>query len=99
MKHCHPNEIIRVDLSAHFNLMVDIRNRRLVDPMTSVSTRCQAEVADVPFSRLVGTSAYLQLLTNYSEVTRLTVVKHSTVHRIPRVRRHGECPSVQASKS
>ncbi|BHF83394.1 hypothetical protein SprV_0902653600 [Sparganum proliferum] len=80
---------VSADFLAHFNLLVDLRNRRLVDCITNLHARCQSDVypcvnpftvmsiSDCPFhSRL---RQYLRL-TNSS--FREVDIKHTATHHI-----------------
>lgn len=79
--------IIGVDFLDHFDLMVDIRNRRLVDRKTTLTVRGKpADVEGPSVKTVVGASAYHQLLAQIPELTRPsgTPMKttHQTVHYI-----------------
>ncbi|BHF59765.1 hypothetical protein SprV_0100272600 [Sparganum proliferum] len=80
---------IGVDFLAHFNLLVDLRNRRLVDCITNLHARCQSGVtpcdntltvmpiSDCPFHSLLR---QFPRLTNPS--FREVDIKHTVTHHI-----------------
>lgn len=81
--------IIGADLLANFGLLVDIRNQRLVDGVTSLTAtgqvaECNAEWLHI--RALSGTSPYHMLLRQYPEVTQPSgnqgSTKHATKHHI-----------------
>ncbi|CAK9819243.1 SGCZ [Anthophora plagiata] len=79
--------IIGVDFLDHFELMVDIRNRRLVDLKTSLAVHGKQADTEVPSVKtVVGVSAYHQLLARMPELTRPSgtpnQTSHQTVHYI-----------------
>ncbi|XP_076384453.1 uncharacterized protein LOC143263180 [Megalopta genalis] len=83
--------IIGVDFLYHYGLLVDIRNRRLIDNITSLSVPGQPvgrSASDIPSVKTVsGDSIYLELLQKFPEITRPEGIptvrkKHTTVHYI-----------------
>ncbi|KAL0871742.1 hypothetical protein ABMA27_004246 [Loxostege sticticalis] len=82
--------IIGADFLRFYNLLVDLRNHRLIDSLTTVSTAAQSaqgtttDVASV--KAVTGDSRYHQLLREYPDITRPAgtpqAVKHQTVHHI-----------------
>lgn len=82
--------IIGVDFLSHFDLLVDLRNGRLLDRKTSLSVVGQeAKCATVAGIKTVaGSSRYHELLMQFPEITRPDggchngKPKHSTVHHI-----------------
>lgn len=84
--------IIGVDFLSHYQLIVDVSNRRLVDGLTNISTVasiCNMSVCPLISSVKVqtgGNSKYQAILSEFPEITRpagtLVVVKHNTVHHI-----------------
>ncbi|BHF84866.1 hypothetical protein SprV_1002801800 [Sparganum proliferum] len=81
--------LIGADFLAHFNLLVDLKNRRLVDCITNLHARCQSDVnpcvnpltvmpiADCPFHSLLR---QFPRLTNPS--FRDVDIKHTVTHHI-----------------
>lgn len=81
--------IIGIDFLAHYNLLVDCRQHRLVDGLTKVSvnvpaTRYTEGISSVKV--IAGDSTYLKILREYPDITRPAgtqrEVKHNTVHHI-----------------
>ncbi|CAK9799173.1 hypothetical protein ANTPLA_LOCUS1917 [Anthophora plagiata] len=74
--------IIGVDFLDHFDLMVDIRNRRLVDRMTALTVRGKHADMEVPSVKtVIGTSIYHQLLSRIPELTRPSGTPNQTTHQ------------------
>nr|VZI15659.1 unnamed protein product [Spirometra erinaceieuropaei] len=81
--------LIGADFLAHFNLLVDLKNRRLVDCITDLHARCQSDVnpcvnpltvmpiSDCPFHSLLR---QFPRLTNPS--FREVDIKHTVTHHI-----------------
>nr|VZI34709.1 unnamed protein product [Spirometra erinaceieuropaei] len=81
--------LIGADFLAHFNLLVDLKNRRLVDCITDLHARCQSDVnpcvnpltvmpiSDCPFHSLLR---QFPRLTNPS--FREVGIKHTVTHHI-----------------
>ena len=81
--------IIGVDFLDCYNLLVDVRNRRLLDGTTHLATLGQAveDDCDLPCVKTVaGSSPYHEILSRFPEITRPggapTEVKHATKHHI-----------------
>ena len=79
--------IIGVDFLAHFDLIVDSRNRRVWDRQTGLESAARTPRGPVPEVRVVtGTSPYHELLREFGEITRpdgtMREVKHATEHYI-----------------
>lgn len=81
--------IIGVDFLSHFNLVVDIRNKRLLDNLTTLNVSCVSAdkcsgISSVKVSS--GNSRYHTILAEFPELTRPAgtprVVLHKTVHHI-----------------
>lgn len=64
--------IIGVDFLSFFGLLVDVRNKRLIDSQTSLCTIGKPAAAPGTSSLRViaGSSAYHQLLARFPEITR-----------------------------
>lgn len=85
-----PQAIIGFDFLANFDLLVDVKNRRLVDKKTNISTVCSIlhDVADssVKCSIISHDSPFYFLLSEFNEITKpsnkLPTVKHSVTHHI-----------------
>lgn len=82
--------IIGVDFLSHYNLIVDVRNKKLIDSLTNVSTlasiyknNCVVHSVKVPTG---GDTAYHYILAEFPEITRPSgapcVPKHNTTHHI-----------------
>jgi hypothetical protein len=81
----HP--IIGVDFLSYFGLLVDCRNNRLLDGVTSLSVPAQAASALVPSVKIVtGGTLIDSLIAEFPDLTRPAgvqrEVRHNTVHRI-----------------
>lgn len=80
--------IIGIDFLVHYNLLIDLRNRRLIDATTNLSTYGQVANENLPSVKIVaGDSPYHRLLAEFPDLTRPAVfrrgiVKHSVVHHI-----------------
>jgi hypothetical protein len=79
----HP--IIGVDFLSHSGLLVDCRNNRLLDGVTSLSAPAQAANSRVPSVKTITDGSPVDsLLAEFSEFTRPAgvqrEVRHSTVH-------------------
>lgn len=79
--------IIGADLMSYYGLLVDCRNKRLLDSVTSLSTpaffkSCGAQ----SIKAITGVSEFHKLLAEYPDLTKpsgiFREVKHSTVHYI-----------------
>ena len=85
--------IIGVDLLANFNLLVDCRNNRILDGVTSLSTPAQTASTRFPSIKTIrrsppenGLFAEFPDLTRHSEVPR--EVHHNTIHHIKTTQAH-----------
>lgn len=82
--------IIGVDFLSHYNLVVDVRNQRLIDGNTTlVAPASLANISDCVSSVkvLTGSSVYHGILAQYPDITRpsgihSSPVTHSTLHYI-----------------
>lgn len=81
--------IIGADFLKFYNLLIDLRNHRLIDGLTTLSTAAApaGETKDIASIKAVsGDSVYHQLLQDYPEITRPAgtqrEVKHGTLHYI-----------------
>lgn len=79
--------IIGADFLSAFGLLVDLKNRQLIDEVTSLTTRGRLTVDDTTSVRtILGVSQYHQLLAGYPDITRPTSatakVRHDVVHHI-----------------
>ncbi|GBP58312.1 Retrovirus-related Pol polyprotein from transposon 297 [Eumeta japonica] len=81
--------IIGADFLQFYNLMVDIRNRRLIDNTTTLSTSGSDATSSSTISSvkiLLGDTRYDKLLAKFPDITRpsgtLRSSKHNTVHFI-----------------
>lgn len=63
--------IIGADFLAHYGLLVDLRNSRLVDQMTSLTARGRCIRCDAPSVKTItGETQYHRLLEQYPDITR-----------------------------
>ncbi|XP_066589575.1 uncharacterized protein [Prorops nasuta] len=79
--------IIGADFLNHFNLLIDLRNRRLIDSITGLTTKGQLEtVKCCSVSTVEYNSPYANLLQEFIEITRVKTVPYLKVtefaHRI-----------------
>ena len=79
--------IIGVDLLSFYGLLVDCRNNRLLDGVTSLSTPGNTAPSSVPSVKTIATDATIDsLLIEFPELTRPTgvhrEVRHNTTHHI-----------------
>lgn len=79
--------ILGVDFLERFELLVDVKNRRLIDQVTSLKVKAQV-ISDRPLGikTIRGDSIYHELLSNFPNITKTALnqegVKHSTTHCI-----------------
>ena len=79
--------ILGVDFLDHFHLLVDVKNRKLIDPTTNTGNRGVVLPTRVPSVKtIVGTGVFDELIREYPEITQPRVenvnIKHDTVHYI-----------------
>lgn len=78
--------IIGADFLAHYNLLVDVRNKRLVDATTKLSATEGISECETPTIKVVsGSTDCHELLSRFPSITRpegVATVKHNTVHFI-----------------
>ena len=79
--------IIGVDFLSSYNLMVDCRNRRLIDNTTTLFSTASIAKIDVCSVKVAsGSSRYHELLSKFPDITRPSgrpqTPKHDTVHHI-----------------
>lgn len=79
--------IIGADFMSFYNLLVDCRNKRLLDGVTDLSTPGVPTAAKCHSIKAIsGTTEYHRLLSRYTTLTKpagiLKEVKHSTIHFI-----------------
>lgn len=81
--------IIGVDFLSHYSLVVDIKNKRIIDNLTSLSTAATINVADgliYSVKVLSVRGKYDTLLSKFQSILRPTgttyTPKHNTVHHI-----------------
>lgn len=79
--------IIGADFISHFGLLVDCRNGRLLDSITTLSSPGVLKKCDTPSVKsIAGSSKYHQLLQKFPDLTKPSGfhrdIKHSTVHYI-----------------
>jgi hypothetical protein len=73
--------LIGADFLSHFGILVDCRNNRLLDGVTSLSAPAQAVSSLIPSVKVIsgGTSAYT-LLSEFPDLTRPTGIQRETRH-------------------
>ncbi|XP_068628033.1 uncharacterized protein [Battus philenor] len=81
--------IIGVDFLSHYNIMVDVRNQRLIDGVTTLATVASPANTNESISSvkvISGHSVYHDILAKFPEVTRPhgvhRTLTHNTVHHI-----------------
>lgn len=80
--------IIGMDFLSHYDLLVDPRNRRLIDLETNLSTSGYVANTNIPSVKtIIADSVYHQLFARYPELTRSpgfgkATVKHRVRHHI-----------------
>lgn len=81
--------IIGIYFLSFYNILVDVKNHRLIDNTTSLRTKvCPASGSICHVKTITGTSRYHKILAEFSEVTRppgepsIREVKHQTRHYI-----------------
>jgi transposase InsO family protein len=81
--------IIGVDFLSHYNVLVDVRNKRIIDNTTKLSSVGCVAIDDckIPSVKVVtGTSKYHNILSEFQDITRPSgtprTPKHNTVHHI-----------------
>lgn len=82
--------IIGVDFLSFYQLIVDIRNQKLIDSLTNVSTVTRVATSSTLVSSVKiptgGNSRYHAILSEFPEITRPAgipdIVKHNTTHHI-----------------
>lgn len=79
--------IIGIDFLSFYNLLVDARNKRLIDQTTTLQVSGTTASSNQPRIRtLVGNSIYHTLLKEFPDITRPNVIgkeiKHTTKHHI-----------------
>lgn len=79
--------IIGADFLRHYGLLIDLKNSRLQDPLTSLVSKGQTRLSNTAQITLIaGNSLYNDILQKYSDILRPypsdKQVQHDTVHRI-----------------
>lgn len=81
--------IIGVDFLSHYSLLVDCRNQRLIDNVTTLSvnaTTCTSTEDIASVKSVTGETEFHEILREFPEITRPPGVnlpyKHSTLHHI-----------------
>ncbi|GBN33744.1 Transposon Ty3-G Gag-Pol polyprotein [Araneus ventricosus] len=81
--------IIGADFLQQFGLLVDLKKRCLLDPMTNLKCMGRAGFSEIPnVETISGNSEYHELLNRYKGITKLNstfpkAIKHNTLHFIP----------------
>nr|XP_033199415.1 uncharacterized protein LOC117161769 [Bombus vancouverensis nearcticus]XP_033199834.1 uncharacterized protein LOC117162100 [Bombus vancouverensis nearcticus]XP_033200802.1 uncharacterized protein LOC117162930 [Bombus vancouverensis nearcticus]XP_033204686.1 uncharacterized protein LOC117165384 [Bombus vancouverensis nearcticus]XP_033204759.1 uncharacterized protein LOC117165478 [Bombus vancouverensis nearcticus] len=80
--------ILGMDFLSHYGLLVDPRNKRLIDTTTQLSSKGYAAIDNTPSVKTIcGDSVYPQLLAEYPALTRppsfgKEKARHGVVHHI-----------------
>ena len=80
--------IIDVDFLSHYRLLVDPRNKRLLDTTTQLSSRGYAATTEeISIKTVIGKSVYHRLLVEFPDLTRPPAfgrekIRHGVVHHI-----------------
>lgn len=80
--------IIGIDFLSHHGLLIDTKNKSLIDNVTGLSSRGTSTGEEGPgIKTVVGDSPYHQLLAKYSDLTRpptfrRSAIKHKVQHHI-----------------
>ncbi|GBN11248.1 Transposon Tf2-8 polyprotein [Araneus ventricosus] len=81
--------IIGADFLQQFGLLVDLKKRCLLDPITNFKCMGRAGFSEIPNVKTIsGNSEYHELLNRYKGITKLNstfpkAIKHNTLHFIP----------------
>ncbi|GBM42285.1 Transposon Ty3-I Gag-Pol polyprotein [Araneus ventricosus] len=81
--------IIVADFLQQFGLLVDLKKRCLLDPITNLKCMGRAGFSEIPNVKTIsGNSEYHELLNRYKGITKLNstfpkAIKHNTLHFIP----------------
>lgn len=79
--------IIGADMIKYYGLLVDLKNRQLIDPETRLATRGKLGTAEIlSIKTVIGDSPFHKILSEYTEITiptnANTDAKHHTTHHI-----------------
>ena len=79
--------IIGIDFLSHYGLLIDPKNKSLIDNTTGLSTRGFAAGEEInslsAVKTVIGVSVYHKLLANYPDLTRPPVFRKETIkHRV-----------------
>lgn len=78
--------IIGFNFLAYYDLLVDVKNRRLIDSTTKLAASGKVVTQTISSVKIVsGTTRYHELLSQYPEITRpdgSAIMKHNTVYHI-----------------
>lgn len=79
--------IIGADFLSKFGILIDLKNKKLMDPLTNLSTKATESFSNISLPKLFTVdNKYVNLLKEFPSVTSSPDykkdVKHSTVHRI-----------------
>lgn len=80
--------ILGADFIKQYSLQIDLKNKRIIDPLTKFNTNCS--IAQVPSSNLItridGNCPYSDIINEFKEVTQSSnfnkVIKHNVSHQI-----------------
>ncbi|GBP12669.1 hypothetical protein EVAR_10317_1 [Eumeta japonica] len=94
--------IIGADFLHFYNLMVDIRNRRLIDNITTLSTSRSDATSSSTISSvkmLLGDTRYDKLLVKFPDITRPSGTLRSLKHNTSFYKNHPRPSCVQSTTS
>lgn len=78
--------ILGADFLNHHNLIVDLKNRRLIDNITSLAVNAPACNSNIPTIRSIDQKqSYHNILAEFPGTTRLTAMKLNTKHNVEHV--------------
>lgn len=78
--------ILGADFLNHHNLIVDLKNRRLIDNVTSLAVKAPALKTDTPTVRSIDQrQSYHDILADYPGTIRITAMKLNTKHSVEHV--------------
>lgn len=95
--------IIGMDFLCYFGLLVDLRNKRLIDSTTQLSSKGYADTNDEPSAKAIfGDSRYHWLLAEFPDLTRppsfgKEKARHSVLHHIETTPGHPSTTNSAAS--
>lgn len=82
-----PHPIIGTDLLSHYGLLIDLRERRLIDSITKIQTFCILKISEINSISLIDQpDEYASILNEFPKITSLQptnkILNGNTVHQI-----------------